>query len=64
MTNNSEDDGLLEAIGIVALGILGGIAFATILGALFDGDRCPVCNAQVQRNSNQCPNCHTPLEWG
>ena len=63
MTNNSEDDGLLEAIGTVVLGILGGIAFAAILEAL-SGSRCPVCNAQVQRNSNQCPNCHTPLEWG
>lgn len=63
MTNNSEGDGLLEAVGTVALGILGGIALATVIEALFRNDRCPVCNASVQRNSNQCPNCGTPLEW-
>ena len=63
MTNDSEDDGLLEAIGVVALGIVGGIALAAVIEALSGSDRCPVCDAQIPRNSNQCPNCHTPLEW-
>lgn len=66
-SSSSNSGGLLEDIIVGGASILGGIFLAAALAALADRSgiqTCPVCNAQIQRNSNPCPNCHTPLRWG
>ncbi len=67
MSKKDYSDGLLGAIGVTILGILGGIILAAILSALTvksGYSTCPVCNSPIQRYSYKCPNCHAPLQWG
>ncbi len=67
MSKNDNSGGALEAIAVGAAAILGGMILAAALAALTSRSgvyTCPVCNAQIQRNSNPCPYCHAPLRWG
>jgi hypothetical protein len=61
MAGNSGKD-LGEAIGAIILGIVGGLALGAILEAI-NRPRCPVCQQQIQRGIDYCPNCHTLLRW-
>lgn len=52
-----------EAIAVIILGILGGMALAALLEQ-FTRTRCPVCQNQIQRGLSPCPYCLSPLRWG
>jgi len=60
MSNGGQNVG--TAIGAIILGILGGIVLAALLDQ-FGRHRCPVCQQQIQRGVNYCPNCHIALRW-
>lgn len=59
-------DGLLEAVVVGGLGILGGVVIAAALSALSlkQQPTCPVCKASIPRKSNPCPRCNALLKWG
>jgi zinc-ribbon domain len=47
-------------------GFLMGLAFGAIVYgflSLFEKPRCPNCGARIEKNIQECPNCHTPLTW-
>jgi hypothetical protein len=60
MSNGREIGTAAIAIG---LGILGGMAVAALLSALFS-PRCPICNKPIPQGVNPCPHCHAVLKWG
>ena len=63
--DNDDSGGLLETIVVVCLGLLFGIIIAVGLSALaLRQTTCPVCNANIPKNSNPCPDCNASLEWG
>lgn len=52
-----------EAIGAIALGILGGLVAASIINYLAGRSICPVCKKDIHREIRRCPHCGTYLEW-
>lgn len=55
---------IAEAIAGIILGIVGGIALATILSALSKPEyKCPVCGHPINYGVTYCPNCHAALRW-
>lgn len=61
--SNGDDLDLGEAIAAVGMGILGGIAIAAILEALFGKTVCPNCEKSLKRGTTVCPYCYTQLRW-
>ncbi|HEX9896425.1 MAG TPA: hypothetical protein VGA85_02020 [Dehalococcoidales bacterium] len=52
-----------EALGAIFLGIVGGLALASILEALTK-PKCPVCKNTVEKGTVICPHCSAWLQWG
>ena len=52
-----------EAIGAIALGILGGLVAASLINYLSGRPTCPVCKQKIPREIKKCPHCETYLEW-
>ena len=52
-----------EALGAIALGVIGGLIAASIINYLLDRPKCPVCKKQIPRRALQCPYCKSYLEW-
>jgi hypothetical protein len=57
----SKDDDLLEVIGAIGLGILGGVALAELLKKLSE-KKCPYCNNINEADRQHCKYCGGRLQ--
>lgn len=51
-----------EALGVLLLAVVGGLALASILD-YFNKPSCPVCRKKIEQGITPCPHCRTVLRW-